>query len=109
MFKCTACGYIHNGAEAPEKCPKCGAPQDKFEAVEDEAKGKVEKSRYTNELHMGMLGLLSEVQAMAAEGIDDNLDPNCVAVFKRAANDAEEIIQSIKAELAGHVSKGKWG
>ena len=25
LFKCSVCGYIHEGPEAPEKCPKCGA------------------------------------------------------------------------------------
>ncbi|MBO7598332.1 MAG: NADH peroxidase, partial [Bacteroidales bacterium] len=23
---CTVCGYVHEGDEAPEKCPKCKAP-----------------------------------------------------------------------------------
>ncbi|WP_354669422.1 rubredoxin-like domain-containing protein, partial [uncultured Muribaculum sp.] len=30
-FICTVCGYIHEGDEAPEKCPLCGAPRSKFE------------------------------------------------------------------------------
>ena len=25
-FICTVCGYVHEGDEAPEKCPLCGAP-----------------------------------------------------------------------------------
>ena len=29
-FVCTVCGYVHEGNEAPEKCPLCGVPQDKF-------------------------------------------------------------------------------
>jgi len=29
-WKCTVCGYIHTGAEPPEKCPVCGAPRSKF-------------------------------------------------------------------------------
>lgn len=27
---CKACGYIHRGDDAPERCPQCGAPQSKF-------------------------------------------------------------------------------
>ena len=23
LFKCAVCGYIHEGIEAPEVCPKC--------------------------------------------------------------------------------------
>ena len=35
-FICTVCGYIHEGEEAPEKCPLCGAPANKFnELTED--------------------------------------------------------------------------
>lgn len=30
---CTVCGYIAEGAEAPEKCPQCGAPRSKFEEL----------------------------------------------------------------------------
>lgn len=26
-WKCTKCGYIHEGAEAPEECPSCKHPQ----------------------------------------------------------------------------------
>ncbi|MDR1762962.1 MAG: NADH peroxidase [Dysgonamonadaceae bacterium] len=33
---CTVCGYVHEGDEAPEKCPQCGQPKSKFqEVVED--------------------------------------------------------------------------
>ena len=36
-WKCTVCGYIHDGDEPPEKCPVCGAGRDKFVEVEPEA------------------------------------------------------------------------
>ena len=29
-FICTVCGYVHEGADAPEKCPQCNAPKAKF-------------------------------------------------------------------------------
>lgn len=29
-FVCSVCGYVHEGPEAPEKCPVCGAPASKF-------------------------------------------------------------------------------
>ncbi|MBE5783602.1 MAG: NADH peroxidase, partial [Clostridiales bacterium] len=28
---CKICGYVHEGPEAPEKCPQCQAPKSKFE------------------------------------------------------------------------------
>lgn len=32
-FKCKVCGYVHEGNEAPEKCPLCGAPKSEFEEI----------------------------------------------------------------------------
>jgi len=29
-FVCSVCGYIHEGENAPEKCPTCGVGSDKF-------------------------------------------------------------------------------
>lgn len=37
-FICAVCGYIHEGTEAPEKCPLCGAPASKFSEM-NEAEG----------------------------------------------------------------------
>ena len=37
-FKCTVCGYIHEGDEAPAICPKCKQPKEKFVEIFDEPK-----------------------------------------------------------------------
>lgn len=29
-FVCSVCGYVHEGENAPEKCPQCGVPGSKF-------------------------------------------------------------------------------
>lgn len=29
-WKCTVCGYIHEGEEPPENCPRCGSPKEVF-------------------------------------------------------------------------------
>ena len=35
-WRCTVCGYIHEGTEPPDKCPNCGSPREKFvEYTED--------------------------------------------------------------------------
>ncbi len=34
-FICTVCGYVHEGEEAPEKCPQCGAPKSKFKELDE--------------------------------------------------------------------------
>ena len=35
-FRCTVCGYIHEGDAAPEKCPLCKVGADKFVEVEEQ-------------------------------------------------------------------------
>ena len=35
-FVCQVCGYVYEGDAAPEKCPQCGAPAEKFKAQEGE-------------------------------------------------------------------------
>ena len=34
MWRCAACGYIWQGDEAPDVCPKCGAANSRFEEVD---------------------------------------------------------------------------
>ena len=109
MWQCGACGYIWDGEGAPDKCPKCGAPKEKFVELEDKAMELVERSRFTNAMHMHLYAVLEQVSDVAEEGIDDNLDPGCVKIFTRALEQAEILQQSIKAELQGHMKKGKWG
>ena len=29
-YVCSVCGYVHEGGSAPEKCPQCGVPAEKF-------------------------------------------------------------------------------
>ena len=29
-FVCSVCGYVYEGEQAPERCPQCGAPAEKF-------------------------------------------------------------------------------
>ena len=38
MFVCTVCGYIHEGETAPERCPVCKVPAEKFNEVVGEMK-----------------------------------------------------------------------
>ena len=37
-FVCKVCGYVHEGDSAPERCPQCKVPADKFEKVEEAKK-----------------------------------------------------------------------
>lgn len=108
LWKCSVCGYLHEGNEAPDFCPKCGSPKEKFSALSEEDAKKVYTSDRTNDIHMAIIGYAMEIFELAQEGIEINLDPNCVEVFKKACNEAWVIKQRSKAELAGHMSKGKW-
>ncbi|HPZ06056.1 MAG TPA: rubredoxin, partial [Clostridiales bacterium] len=42
------------------------------------------------------------------EGLEIDLDPPCVALFKAAIKEARVIKQRSKAEMEGHMKKGKW-
>ena len=35
-YVCSVCGYVHEGDSAPEKCPVCGVPAEKFRVMEEE-------------------------------------------------------------------------
>ena len=35
-YVCAVCGYVHEGTEAPEACPVCKAPRDKFSEMSGE-------------------------------------------------------------------------
>ncbi|MCX7615518.1 MAG: rubredoxin [Clostridiales bacterium] len=108
LWKCSVCGYIHTGTEAPEKCPKCGAPKEKFSALSEEEAKKISDSDRTNDIHMEIIKLAMRIKELAKEGIEINLDPPCVALFKQAHDESLVIKQRSKAEIAGHVSRGKW-
>jgi len=107
-YKCSVCGLIYD-AEAPEKCPKCGATKDKFAKLDAEEAKLVETSRRTNYLHMKIIKYLVKNYKYAEQGIGENLDPTCVAIFERVMKDSYELQQMIKAELESHVNKKKWG
>jgi rubredoxin len=109
VWKCGVCGYIHDGDDAPDVCPKCGAPKEKFAELDAAAAELVTKSRRTNDLHMYLTHLLEKVEKVSVEGKDINLDPGCTAIFKQAEEFAKVTRQKIKAEIQTHISKGKWG
>ena len=108
LWKCSVCGFTNEGKEAPEKCPKCGAPKEKFSQLSGEEAQKVYVSDRTNDIHMEIITLAMRIEALAREGIELDLDPPCVQLFNKAKDEAWIIKQRSKAEIAGHLSKGKW-
>lgn len=108
IWKCSVCGYIHRGDEAPQKCPKCGAEKDKFEELGEDTVTKIEMSRETNEIHMELFGLLEQAAILCEEGAEINLDPGCYKIFDELLKVIDTKQQEILAEIAIHVTKGKW-
>ena len=70
-FICSVCGYVYEGTEAPEKCPQCGAPKDKFTEM---AEGKKE---YVDE-HVS--GVAKGVDERVLEGLRQNFTGECTEV-----------------------------
>lgn len=108
LFKCTVCGFVYEGEEAPDFCPKCEFPKEKFEELTKEQADKIYSSDRTNDIHMELIQLSMKIIDLCDEGIGLNLDPPCVSAFTKAKNEAWIIKQRSKAELAGHLGKGKY-
>ncbi len=108
IWRCTVCGMQCEDDIAPETCPKCGAPREKFIAITEEETEKIYSSLRTNDIHMEIVNLCSMIVELAEEGIEIDLDPGCVDLFKKAADEAWIIKNRSKAEIQGHMNKGKW-
>lgn len=106
---CGTCGYVWDGDNPPNSCPKCGAPKEKFTLLPDDKAKLIDQAWLTNDLHMKLETLMSKAIAVAEDGIKDNLAPACVVVFNKAKAEAEIIKQMVKAEIQTHINKGKWG
>ncbi len=108
LWKCSVCGMVYEGENAPDVCPKCGAPKEKFVALSEEETNKIYSSDRTNDIHMQIIKAAMKIVKLSEEGIAINLDPTCVAAFNKAKDEAWIIKQRSKAELAGHMTRGKW-
>ena len=53
-FVCSVCGYVHEGDAAPERCPQCKVPAEKFQEV------KAEKRSWACEHVVGIVDGVSE-------------------------------------------------
>ena len=105
-FVCTVCGYIHEGASAPEVCPVCKAGADKF--VE-----KSEGSLAWADEHK--IGVAAEVDPEVIEGLRANFTGECTEVgmylaMSRQADregypEVAEAYKRIAFEEAEHAAK----
>ena len=73
-FRCTVCGYIHEGEEAPERCPQCKAPASKFvEVVEQEGAPLTFADEH-------VIGVAKGVDEEIYKGLVDNFNGECSEV-----------------------------
>ncbi|MEN8908073.1 MAG: rubredoxin-like domain-containing protein [Clostridiales bacterium] len=108
LWKCSVCGFVYEGSEAPDSCPKCGAAKEKFSEMTSEDTKKIYSSDRTNDIHSEIISLCGKIIKLSEEGIKINLDPGCVSDFSKAKDSAWTSKQRSKAELSIHMKKGKW-
>jgi rubredoxin len=108
LFKCSVCGFVYEGEDAPDVCPKCGSPKEKFEKLSADAANKIYDADRTNDIHTEIINMMAAVVDLCEEGIELNLDPGCVSTFKKAKDEAWIIKQRSKAEIETHMKKSKW-
>ena len=113
-FVCSVCGYVHEGNEAPEKCPLCKVSKDKFnEVVEDKltfvtehklGDGKVENEEIVAGLNEHFMGECTEVGMYLAMSRQADREgyPEIAEAFKRYAFEEAEHASKF-AELLGDV------
>ena len=70
-FVCTICGYVHEGAEAPDNCPQCRAPKAKFVLKEEGARKWADEHR---------IGVAKDVDPEIYEGLKANFTGECTEV-----------------------------
>lgn len=70
-YRCTICGYIHEGASAPEACPQCRAATDKFVPVVENELGWASEHA---------VGIIEGVPANIVEGLRANFNGECTEV-----------------------------
>ena len=68
---CTVCGYVHEGDQAPEKCPVCKVPADKF-IKQDEGK--------TEWADQHVIGVAQGVDQEIIDGLRANFEGECTEV-----------------------------
>jgi len=72
-FICTVCGYVHEGDEAPEVCPVCKQPKEKFKEV-------VENSEELTWADEHVIGVAKDVDAEVLEGLRAHFTGECSEV-----------------------------
>lgn len=104
-YVCLVCGYVYTGDEAPEKCPVCGAPSEKFQLQDENA-------AYADE---HKVGIAAGVDEAVLEDLRANFAGECseVGMYLAMSRQADregypEVAEAFKRyalEEAEHASK----
>lgn len=70
-WRCTVCGYVHEGDTPPAQCPQCKVPAEKFEEV-------VEGEKDWAAEHV--VGIAKGVDGEVVQGLRDNFTAECTEV-----------------------------
>lgn len=105
-FVCTVCGYIHEGAEAPDKCPVCKASKDKFIEKSEETLAWADEHR---------IGVAKDAEQEIIDSLRANFTGECTEVgmylaMSRQADregypEIAEAYKRIAFEEADHAAK----
>jgi len=105
-FICAVCGYVHEGSEAPERCPQCKAPREKFNKQSGEGLIFADEHR---------IGAAKNVDPEIIEGLRQNFMGECTEVgmylaMSRQADregfpEVAEAYKRIAFEEAEHAAK----
>ena len=69
-FVCPVCGYVHEGESAPEKCPLCKVPGEKFNEMTGERTWAAEH----------VLGVAKDAPEAIKQGLRENFEGECCEV-----------------------------
>ena len=104
-YVCSVCGYSHEGDDAPESCPQCGAVKSKFSVQEGDLVGA--------DAHT--IGVAQGVDPEIVQGLKDNFMGECTEVgmylaMSRQADregypEVAEAYKRIAFEEAEHAAK----
>ena len=104
-FVCTVCGYIHEGDQAPDFCPLCKAPKEKFNEVNEGTSFACEHE----------IGVAKGIDKEVYEGLVANFNGECseVGMYLAMSRQADregypEIAEAFKRyalEEAEHAAK----
>jgi len=105
-FVCSICGHVHEGSEAPEKCPQCNAPQSKFSEVSGSSLAFADEHK---------IGVAKGVDPEVLEGLRQHFMGECTEVgmylaMSRQADregypEVAEAYKRIAFEEAEHAAK----